>query len=89
MFGYGHPSEHLIWAPDSRDDLAFTMYATDCEHEKAMQEAREAMSNKIFLVINDVSHYLEATVPNAYYQLSNSDIRDLFYSQYSDVCDLF
>jgi len=23
----GHPSEALFWAPDPRDDLAFTMYA--------------------------------------------------------------
>ena len=28
---FGHPSEGLLWAPDSRDDLAFTLYAMDCE----------------------------------------------------------
>ena len=28
---FGHPSEALFWAPDSRDDLAFTMYATERE----------------------------------------------------------
>ena len=27
----GHPSEALFWAPNSRDDLAFTMYATERE----------------------------------------------------------
>ena len=31
MFNSGHMSEHLIWAPDARDDFAFTMYAIDCE----------------------------------------------------------
>lgn len=36
----GHPSEHLFWAPDSHDDLAFTMYATERE------EIRDA-KNKI------------------------------------------
>ena len=89
MFNCGHPSEHLIWAPDPRDNLAFTMYAMDCEHEKAIQEAREAMFNKIFLITDDLSRYLEFTVPGAYSQLSSSDIENLFYSQGSDVCDLF
>jgi len=89
MFNSGHISEHLVWAPDHRDNVAFNLYAMDCEHEDAMQEARKAMFNKIFLIVNDLSRYLEATVPGAYSQLSSSDIEDLFYSQGSDVCDLF
>lgn len=33
---FGHPSEHLIWAPDPRDDLAFTMFAMEQERHKDM-----------------------------------------------------
>ena len=31
---FGHPSEHLFWAPDPRDDLAFTLYAIDIEEQR-------------------------------------------------------
>lgn len=34
----GHFSEHLIWAPDSRDDLAFTMYAME---EEEIRDAKD------------------------------------------------
>lgn len=83
MFNGGHMSEHLIWAPDARDDLAFTMYAMDCEHEKAAREAREAMgqTNQFFRSANALGDYLRSAAPNAYTQLSESDIIDLWYTQ--------
>ena len=49
MFGYGHPSEHLIWAPDPRDDLAFTMYVMEEEERRAQEkDSDESDSNEDF-----------------------------------------
>ena len=40
---FGHPSEHLFWAPDPFDDFAFTLYAISIEeHDKLMDKIREA-----------------------------------------------
>ena len=41
MFNSGHMSEHLVWAPDPRDDVAFNLYAMEEE------EIREAKSQII------------------------------------------
>ena len=49
MFGFGHPSEHLIWAPDPRDDLAFTMYVMEEEeHRDEEKESNDSNSNENF-----------------------------------------
>ena len=40
---FGHPAEDLLWAPDPRDDLAFTMYAMDEEHQAAYNKIEEAI----------------------------------------------
>lgn len=49
MFNYGHMSEHLIWAPDPRDDLAFTMYVMEEEeHRDEGKESNDSDSDEDF-----------------------------------------
>ena len=77
---FGHPAEDLIWAPDPRDDLAFTMYAMDCEHQDAYDKAVEMIQGvPLFSYIDDVIGFIESEDMSIANQLDYSDYRKLFY----------
>lgn len=77
----GHMSEHLIWAPDSRDDLAFTMYAIENEERDSVKaniinELRSGFiyrQNSFYEFVND----LNSSFPGAN-KLSDKDWDDIY-----------
>jgi len=78
---FGHPAEDLIWAPDPRDDLAFTLFAMDCEHQDAYNKAVEMIQGvPLFSCIDDVIGYIESEDMNVASQLDYADYHKLFYS---------
>ena len=79
---FGHVSEHLIWAPDPRDDLPFTLYAMESEHQDAYNEAAALMARTVgrtFWGADDVEKYIQYQLPSAASQLDYSDYRKLFF----------
>ena len=79
----GHRAENLLWAPDPRDDLAFTLYTMDCEHKDAYEKTEELLSHTpsfIFSGIDDVINYVQRNLPNEASQLDDSDFLNLFNS---------
>ena len=78
---FGHSVDNLLWAPDPRDDLAFTLFAMDCEHEDAFNKATEMIQGvPLFGYINDVIDYIESEDMSVANQLTYEDYRELFYS---------
>ena len=83
MFSSGHMSEHLIWAPDPNDDVAFTLYAAESEHQIAYNEAIKLLNQTVgctFWSIDDVAEYVQAKSPSVASQLDYSDYRKLFFN---------
>ena len=76
---FGHPVDNLLWAPDPRDDLAFTMYAMDCEHSDAYEEASALIANApSFYCVDDVIDFIESEDVSIANQLGYVDYVNLF-----------
>ena len=78
---FGHPAEDLLWAPDPRDDLAFTMYAMDCEHCDAYSKAVKMIQGvPLFGYVDDVIGFIESEDMGVASQLNEADYVNLFNS---------
>ena len=80
----GHPHDGLIWAPDPRDDLAFTLYAIDSETQDLKDEvsAYIASLGTHYASLEDMINDLRVIFPDAKHIFSLHDWSDIFESQF-------
>ena len=80
----GHPHDGLIWAPDPRDDLAFTMYAINEEVDDLKNEITHHLNtlNYPYQSVEDMINDLGVIFPDARHILNYHDWVDLYDNQF-------
>ena len=79
---FGHFAENIgIPSPDGRHNVAFNMYALDCEIMDAMNEVRALINDSgySFETVLDLQQFAEDMIPSISGLLAFTDYRKLFY----------
>ena len=81
---FGHFAENFISSPDNRFNVAFNLYAMECETQVIMNEARSilrdcVMGGDTFDSIDEIETFVNQQLPNACNFLTYTDYRSLFF----------